>query len=108
MHRPENLSREQERQCERSENISMALGHLRKSVECGDRLRIETACFGLAGRIYGSPDINVDDAEEIGRTLLFIKNRLKFGLHERLRKFLSPLVTAVEAQIEEAEKEVAR
>ena len=54
----------------------------------------------------GRRALDGDDADEIRATIGLIEARVKFGIHERLRKFLLPLVAAVERQLEEAEKDL--
>ncbi len=105
MHGPAHLTTEQECRFDRLEDAGLALAALGRGVARGDRTAIETFCLSFARRLEAAP-IDGDDAEEIRATVGLIEARVKFGIHERLRKFLLPLVAAVERQLEEAEKRI--
>ncbi len=105
MHRPANPSTEQERRLDRREDASLALAALRRAVARGDRIAIETACWTLLRRLAAAL-LDGDDQDEIQATIGLVEARVKFGIHERLRKFLLPLVAAIERQLEEAEKDL--
>ncbi|MGO9114332.1 MAG: hypothetical protein ACLP9L_34380 [Thermoguttaceae bacterium] len=105
MHHPANLTAREERRLDRLEDVGSALTALRKAIERGDRISIETFCWTLARRLAVSP-IDGNDQDEICGTIGLIEARVKFGIHERLRQFLLPLVAALEGQIEEAEKDL--
>ena len=104
MRRPANLPAAQEQRLDRLQDVAAAAAALRRAIAAGDRLSIETFCFSLAGRLALSP-IDGDDEDEIRATVGLIGARVKFGVHERLRRFLLPLAAAVEAQIEVAERD---
>ncbi len=104
MHRPANPTREEERRLDRREDLGLALAALRRSIARGDRTAIETFCFSCTRRLAAA-GLDGDDEEEIRATIGLIEARVKFGVHQRLRKFLLPLVTALELQLEEAEKD---
>jgi len=104
MHRPADPMREEEQRRDRLEDAGLALAALRRSVARGDRLAIETFCLSFTRRLAAAA-IDGDDEDEIRATIELIAARLKFGIHQRLRKFLLPLVAAAEVQLEEAEKE---
>jgi len=106
MHRPAHPAAAEERRLDRLEDAGLALAALRRSVARGDRASIETFCLSFARRLAAAP-LDGDDADEIRATIGLIQARAMFGIHERLRKFLLPLVAAVEMQLEEAEKEIA-
>jgi hypothetical protein len=103
MHRPAHLTQEEQQRFDRLDDVASALASLRKAIVRGDRLAIETFCWTLARRLAFSP-IEGDDQDEICATIRLIEAQVKFGLHERLRKFLLPLASAIEVQIEEAER----
>ncbi len=103
MHRPAHLSREEEQRLDRLQDVGSALAALRKAVAQGDRVSIETTCWTLARRLAAVP-IDSDDEDEICATIRLVEAQVKFGLHQRLRRFLLPLVTAIELQIEAAER----
>lgn len=105
MHCPAHLTREEERRLDRLEDAGLALAALRKAIARGDRISIETFCWAFLRRLAAAPLVE-DDAEEIRATMGLLEARIEFGVHERLRRFLLPLVTAVELQLEEAEKDV--
>lgn len=90
---------------DRLDDLAAATAALRKAVGRGDRVAIETACWSLTRRLAAAP-LEGDDEDEIRATVGLIEARVRFGLHERLRKFLLPLVAAVELQIEAAEKDL--
>jgi len=85
--------------------FGLALAALRRCVARGDAPAIATSCGTLSRRLAATP-LEGDDVEEIRATLRLIEARVKFGVHQRLRKFLLPLVAAIERQLEEAEKEI--
>ena len=97
-------ARERERALDCLEDAGLALAALRRAVARGDRAAIETLCRAFARRLDAAP-LDGDDAEEIRATIDLIEARVRFGVHERLRKFLLPLVAAAERQLEEAEKD---
>jgi hypothetical protein len=105
MHQPAHLSAAEERRLDRLEDVGSALASLRQAIVRGDRISIETFCWTLARRLAVSP-IEGDDEDEICATIGLIEARVKFGIHQRLRNFLLPLVAAIEGQIEEAEKDL--
>ena len=105
MHRPACPTREQDRRLDRLEDAGLALAALRKAIARGDRIAIETCCRTFARRLAAAP-LDGEGEEEIQATAGLIEARVKFGIHERLRKFLLPLVAAIERQLEEAEKEL--
>jgi hypothetical protein len=105
MHRPANAPHEEQRRLERLEDVASAVAALRRAIAQGDRLSIETFCWALARRLARAP-LDGDDVDEICATIHLIEAQVKFGLHERLRKFLLPLATAIERQLEEAEKDL--
>jgi hypothetical protein len=103
MRQPQHLAADRQRQFDRLDDVALASAALRAAVARRDRVAIETCCASLARRLALSP-IDFDDADEIRATIRLIEAQVKFGVHERLRKFLQPLVAAVECQIEEAER----
>ena len=102
MHQP---ARQEQSRLDRLEDLGLALAALRRAVVRGDRIAIETACWALVRRLAVAP-IDGDDEDEIRATVRLIEARVKFGVHERLRKFLLPLVSAAQQQLEEAEKDL--
>jgi hypothetical protein len=102
MRQPQHLSHEQQRQCDRLQDVGSALAAVRKAAAGGDRLAIQASCGSLARRLAVAP-IDGGDEDEICATIRLIETRTKFGVPPRLRRFLLPLVAAVEWQIEEAE-----
>jgi hypothetical protein len=104
MHRPAHPTPEEETRLDRLEDASLALAALRKATARGDRIAIETCCWTFGRRLARAP-LDGGDADEIRATVGLIAARVKFGIHERLRKFLLPLVAAIERQLEEAEKD---
>ncbi len=103
MHRPANLTADEERRLDRLEDVASAAAALRRAVARCDRPAIETFCRSLVRRLALAP-LEGDDKDEIGATVGLIEARVKFGIHQRLRRLLLPLAAAVERQIEEAEK----
>ncbi len=106
MHRPAHLAAAEERRFDRLEDLASSSAALRKAVLRGDRVAVETFCGGLLRRLALAP-LEDDDADEIRATLGLLEARVRFGIHARLRRFLLPLVTAIERQIEEAEQDLA-
>ena len=102
---PSHPAAARERRHDRLEDAALALAALRKAVIGGDRLAIETFCLALARRLAAAP-LADDDADEIRATIGLVEARLEFGVHERLRRFLLPLVTALELQFEAAERDL--
>jgi hypothetical protein len=49
-------------------------------------------------------EVPLDDRAEIAAVVELLIDRVKYGLSERLRKLLLPLVAAVESQMEESEE----
>ncbi len=105
MHRPAHLAAAAEQRLDRLQDAGSAAAALRRAVARGDRVAVETFCRLLARRLALAP-IESDDADEIRATIGLLEARVKFGIHQRLRRFLLPLVAAVESQIEEAEKDL--
>ena len=105
MHRPANPTPTEELRLDLLEDVAAAAAALRKAITGEDRLAIETFCFSLARRLAAAP-LDGDDRDEIRATIGLIADRVKFGIHQRLRKFLLPLATAIELQIEAAENDV--
>ena len=105
MRQPAHPTAAEQRRFDRLEDVGAAVASLGKAIVRGDRISIETFCWTLARRLAVSP-IDVDDEDEICATIRLIEVRVKFGIHERLRTFLLPLVAAIEQQIEEAEKDL--
>ena len=104
MHRPEHLTTRQERRLDRLEDCR---GRGRAPQGGGPRRSDRRRDLLLLARpAAGAAPIDGDDEEEIRATLGLIEARVRFGIHERLRAFLLPLVAAVERQIEEAEKDI--
>jgi hypothetical protein len=103
MHRPANPTPTEELRLDLLEDVAAAA--LRKAIAGEDRIAIETFCFSLARRLAAAP-LDGDDRDEIRATIGLIADRVQFGIHQRLRKFLLPLATAIELQIEAAEKDV--
>ncbi len=99
MHRPANLTTFEEAQADRLEDLSRTLASLRRAVTTGDRIAIETYCLAFCRRLQPSP-IRLDDAEELRALATHLASRVKFGVCERLRKFLIELVSALECQLE--------
>jgi len=99
------LTAEEELRFDRFEDLGCALDGLRQAIGGGDRISIETHCWTLVRRLGVAP-IDGDDEHEICATVRLIEARVKCGVYERLRKFLLPLVAAIERQIEEAEKDL--
>ena len=104
MHRPAHPTRAEEERLDRRADLGLALAALRRSLARGDRLAVETYCHSFVRRLAAAA-YAADDADEIHATLDLLAARVQFGLHERLRKFLLPLVTALELQVEAAEEE---
>jgi len=105
MHRPAHLAADQERRLDRLEDLASAAAGLRKAIDRGDRAAVETFCFSLARRLALVP-LDRGDEDKIRATIALIEARVKFGIHQRLRRFLLPLAAAVEGQIEAAEKDL--
>jgi hypothetical protein len=102
---PDHPTAAEEQRLDRLQDLGSALDSLRRAIVRGDRISIETFCWTLARRLAVSP-IDGDDEDEIRATIGLIEARVKFGIHQRLRNFLLPLVAALEGQIEEAEKDL--
>ena len=98
-------SADDQRRLDRLDDVAAAVALLRRAVAHGDRIAIETFCWTLARRLAAA-HLDADDQDTITATVRLIEAQVKFGIHQRLRKFLLPLVTALELQIEEAEKEI--
>jgi hypothetical protein len=105
MRRPEYPSALDQCRLDRLDDLASAVASLRRAVAQGDRIAVETCCWIVARRLAAAP-IEGDDQDEISATVRLVEAQVKFGMHQRLRKFLLPLVTALELQIEEAEKEL--
>ena len=105
MHRPANPTTQQQQRLDRLEDAGLALASLRKAIARGDGLSIETFCWTFSKRLAVAA-LDGDDEDEIRATVGLVEARVKFGIHERLRKFLLPLVAAIELQLEEAEKDL--
>ncbi len=105
MRRPAHVPAEQERRHDRLDDLGLAIDALGRTIARGDRLAIETACWTIARRLTAAA-IEGDDAEEISATVGLIEARVRFGVHERLRRFLLPLAAAVQRQVEEAESDL--
>ena len=63
---------------------------------------VQARCRGFLRRLDDAP-LPLDDLAEIAAAVELIQDRVKYGLHQRLRKLLLPLVTAVESQMEVSE-----
>lgn len=104
MHRPSHLARQEEERLDRRQDAGLALAALRRGVARGDRLAIQTYCFSFTRRLAAAA-LDGGDEDEIRATVAHLEARVQYGVHERLRKFLLPLVAALETQLEEAEKD---
>ena len=60
---------------------------------------VETFCRAFLRRLSDA-EIPLDDRAEIAAVVELLQDRAKYGLSERLRKLLLPLVAAVESQME--------
>jgi hypothetical protein len=85
------------------EDLARTLAALRRAVRSRGRIDVETFCDCLVRRLAAAP-IPSDDRDEMAATIDLVRQRVKYGLHERLRKFLLPLVEAVEKQMEMSEE----
>ena len=60
---------------------------------------MQARCRCFLRRLVDAP-LPLDDRAEIAAAVELLQDRVKYGLHARLRKLLLPLVTAVESQME--------
>jgi hypothetical protein len=99
MRHPQHLTAAEQCRADRLENLARSLGLLRRAVARRGRGDVETFCDGLAARLAAAP-LADDDRAEIAAVVDLVRQRVRYGLHERLRKLLLPLVAAMENQLE--------
>jgi hypothetical protein len=105
MRQPQHLSHDRERELDRLHDLSLATAALERAVAQGGREGVEACCRALEERL-SSTTIPLCDQDEIRATLGLIRAQARFGVRPRLRKFLRPLVAALETQLEEAERDL--
>jgi hypothetical protein len=81
------------------EDLVQTLALLRRAVRERGRADVETYCRAFLRRL-ADVEIRLDDRAEMSALVELLQDRAKYGLTERLRKLLLPLVAAVECQME--------
>ena len=102
MRRPQHPARRDELQLDAREDLARTLALLRLAVRQQCRANVESFCRALLRRLDDG-EIPLDDRAEIAAVVELLRDRVKYGLTERLRKLLLPLVAAVESQMEASE-----
>jgi hypothetical protein len=102
MRRPQHATCRDLQQLDCREDLVHALARVRLAVKQRGRLDVETSCRGLLRRLADA-EMPLDDRAEISAIVELLIDRVKYGLTERLRKLLLPLVAAMESQMEESE-----
>jgi hypothetical protein len=105
MRHPQHPTPDHERQADRLQDLAAALAALRKAVAGGDRPAVENGCRTLVRRLAAAA-LPGDDETEIRATIGLLEAQVRFGIQARLRRFLLPLVSALERQVEEAEMDL--
>jgi hypothetical protein len=102
MRHPQNPTSERQRRLDRLEDLTLTLALVRRALverAAGD---VQARCRCFLRRLDDAP-LPPDDRAEIAAAVEFIQDRVKYGLHQRLRRLLLPLVAAVESQMEMSE-----
>ncbi len=99
MQRPQYPSRRDQPQLDQREDLVRTLALLRRAVRERGRADVETFCRAFLRRLSDA-EVRLDDRAEISALVELLQDRVKYGLTDRLRKLLLPLVAAVESQME--------
>jgi hypothetical protein len=99
MRYPENPSRDRQRTLDRDDDLAAALALLRRAMQRQARTDVEGSCRGLLRRLAAAA-LPADDRAEVVAVVELLMDRVKYGLSQRLRKLLLPLVAAIETQME--------
>jgi hypothetical protein len=102
MRRPQHPARRDEERLDHREDLVRALSLVRLAVRQRNRIDVETNCRAFLRRLDAA-EIPLDDRAEISAVVELLIDRVKYGLSERLRMLLLPLVAAVESQMEASE-----
>jgi hypothetical protein len=102
MRRPQHPARRDQLLLDGREELVHALALLRLVVRQRCRADVETCCRAFLRRLDDA-EVPLDDRAEIAAVVELLQDRVKYGLTERLRKLLLPLVAAVEKQMEVGE-----
>jgi hypothetical protein len=102
MRRPQHPARRDQLVLDSREDLVRTLALLRLAVRRRNRGDVETSCRAFLRRLGGA-EIPLDDRAEIAVVVELLQDRVKYGLTDRLRKLLLPLVAAVESQMEVCE-----
>ena len=105
--RPKNLTTVEEDRCKAIDDLGLAVESLRRAVTSKTRACIHAMCDYVECCMTTST-IDGDDEDEITAVLALIKYRVQFGVYERLRQMLLPLVDAIHSMIERAEENCER
>ena len=84
------------------EDLVRTLALLRLAVREQSRRDVETVCRSFLRRLSAA-EMPLDDRAEMAAVVELLQDPHKYGLSERLRKLLLPLVAAVESQMEASE-----
>jgi hypothetical protein len=99
MRRPQNLPHRDLERLDCREDLVRTLALVRLAVGERSRREVETACRALLRRLARA-EMPLDDRAEMTAVVELLIDRVKYGLTDRLRKLLLPLVAAVESQME--------
>ena len=105
MSHPQNATRANESRADRIEDLDLAVASLRRAVQGGDRIRIETACVRVMREVNSAIGTGGEDREEICAVVNLIQRRVERFVTERQRLFLVPLVDAIDKMCEVAERD---
>jgi hypothetical protein len=99
MRHPQNPTTDRQRRLDRQEDLALTLALVRRALAERVAGEVQARCRAFLRRLADSP-LPPDDRAEIAAVVELLQDRVKYGLHRRLRKLLLPLVTAVETQME--------
>ncbi len=99
MRRPQYPLRRDQSSFDAREDLVQTLALLRRAVRERGRADVETYCRAFLRRL-ADVEIRLDDRAEMSALVELLQDRAKYGLTDRLRKLLLPLVAAVECQME--------
>ncbi len=102
MRHPQHATHALCRPLDRLEDLACTLALVRRAVRERAAGDVRNHCRGLLRRLADAP-LPPDDRAEIAAVVELLHDRVKYGLHDRLRKLLLPLVTAAESQMEVSE-----
>jgi hypothetical protein len=102
MRRPQHAARRDQDRIDCREDLARTLSLVRLAVRQRNRIDVETNCRAFLRRLDAA-EVPLDVRAEIAAVIELLIDRVKYGLSERLRKLLLPLVAAVENQMEESE-----